>query len=77
MCVLYALSSGLKLMFGCNISINLYKTLLFMVFFLADIVPTLTPTEASHRYGDLPSADPLTTENSAYGIGEEMATTDN
>ncbi len=29
----------------------------------------LTPTaEAPHRYGNLPSADPLTTENSAYGL---------
>ncbi len=37
----------------------------------------LTLTEAAHHYGDLLSVDPLTTENSAYGVGEEMTTADN
>ncbi len=32
----------------------------------------LTPAEAPHRYGNLPSADPLTTENSAYGLGDSQ-----
>ncbi len=52
-----------KIMIGCYI---------ITVFFLADNVPTLTPTESPHRYGDLLSVDPLTTENSAYGLGDNQ-----
>ncbi|XP_064398643.1 plexin-A2-like isoform X2 [Halichondria panicea] len=37
-----------------------------------DYVPT--PTEASHRYGNFPLSDPLTTDNSAYGLREEITT---
>ncbi|XP_064398652.1 plexin-A2-like [Halichondria panicea] len=37
-----------------------------------DYVPT--STEASHRYGNFPLSDPLTTDNSAYGLREEITT---
>ncbi len=44
-----------------------------MILFLADTnVPTLTSTEAPHHYGDIPSTDPITTENSAYGLGDNQ-----
>ncbi len=33
-----------------------------------DYVPSVT--EASHRYGNLSTGDPSTTENSAYGLKE-------
>ncbi len=40
------------------------------VSFLADNVPTVAPTaETPHTYL---SADPLTTENSAYGLGDSQ-----
>ncbi len=35
-----------------------------------DYVPL--PTEAPHRYGNLPSGDPITTENSAYGLRDSQ-----
>ncbi len=37
--------------------------------FIADYVST--PTEAPHHHGDLLSGDPLTAENSVYGLREE------
>ena len=40
-----------------------------------DYVPT--PTEVPHRYGNLPLSDPVTTENSAYSLREEMTTWNN
>ncbi|XP_064383417.1 uncharacterized protein LOC135332039 isoform X3 [Halichondria panicea] len=35
-----------------------------------DYVPP--PTEVPHGYDDIPSGDPLTTENSAYGLGNNL-----
>ena len=54
-------------MFGLVLSINLMFILLQNNY---DYIPT--PTEAPHRYGNLPSADPLTTENSAYDLGDSQ-----
>ncbi len=50
-----------------------------VVFGLAYVIVTSTieydyvppPTEVPHRYGNIPSGDPLTTENSSYGLEEE------
>ena len=42
------------------------------ILFLADNVLTLTLTESPHHYGDISSVDPLTTENSAYGLRDSQ-----
>ncbi len=46
------------------------------MFLLTDYDYVRSLTEASHRYGNLPTGDPSTTENSAYSFREDMVAAD-